>query len=85
LAEPLTELDGWRVRWLVVDTGKWLPGKQVVLSPEWISGLDWAERKVQVDLMCEQVRNSPPFDSSLDIHREYENRLYEYYGRPYYK
>ncbi len=81
----LTDLDNWKIRWLAVDTGRWLPGRQVVLAPDWIRHFNWAESTVEVDLTREQVRNSPPFDPSLGLHREYENRLYEYYGRPYQK
>lgn len=28
-----------KLRYLVIDTGTWLPGKKVVLSTAWISGI----------------------------------------------
>jgi hypothetical protein len=32
----------------------------------------------------EMVENSPEFDPSATVNREYELRLYDYYGRPKY-
>ena len=33
----------WAIRYLVVDTRNWWPGKKVVLSPEWIKTVSWPE------------------------------------------
>jgi hypothetical protein len=32
----------------------------------------------------EKVKNSPEYDSSGHVQREYERRLHDYYGRPGY-
>jgi hypothetical protein len=37
-----------------------------------------------VDLSREKIKNCPVYDPSKDIDREYEEQLYEYYGRPKY-
>ena len=37
-----------------------------------------------VDLSRESVKNSPEFDPSEPVNREYEMKLYDYYGRPRY-
>jgi hypothetical protein len=33
--------DRWKVRWLVVDTGTWLPGRKVLLHPSAIADVDY--------------------------------------------
>ena len=50
------------MRALTVDTGKWLSGRQVALTPDRVKHINWAERRIEVDLSTEQVRNSPPYD-----------------------
>ncbi len=75
----------WVVRYLVIDTRNWLPfSKKVLLAMEWITGITWAESRVYVDLSREMVEKSPEFDPSLPVNREYEVRLYDFYGRPKY-
>ena len=32
----------WKVRWMVVDTGSWLPGRQLLIHPSAIAPLDLA-------------------------------------------
>jgi hypothetical protein len=74
----------WTVRYMVVDTRNWLPGRKVLVAPLWITSIDWAESKVRVDLTREQVKDSPEYDPSTPVKREYEGRLYDFYGRPKY-
>lgn len=74
----------WALRYVVVDTRKWLPGRQVLVAPDWLRSVNWAEEAVEVDLTREQVRNSPPFDPAAPVNRGDEQRLYDFYGRPVY-
>ncbi len=74
----------WTIRYIVVDTRNWLPGKKVLVAPEWNDRIDWDEKKVHTILTREKIKNSPEFDPSTPINREYEVRLYDYYGRPKY-
>ena len=74
----------WSIRYMVVDTLNWLPGKKVVVSPGWISSVDWAAKKVNVDLTRDQIKDSPAYDPGTPVNREYEARLYDFYGRPRY-
>jgi hypothetical protein len=74
----------WSIYYMVVDTRNWLPGREVILSTSWIEEVDWIERHVHVNLSQEAVENSPEFDPSVPVNREYEIRLYDYYGRPKY-
>jgi len=74
----------WIIRYIVADTKNWLPGRKALVSPLWTREIDWAGRQVHVDLTQEEIRQSPEFDPSTPVNREYEVRLYDYYGRPRY-
>jgi len=74
----------WIIRYMVVDTRNWLPGRKVLVSPEWIENVIWADLEVQTDLSQKAVKESPKYDSSAPVNREYEVRMYDYYGRPMY-
>lgn len=74
----------WAIRYMVVDTRNWLPGKEVLISPKWVREVSWSKSVVHVDLSREAIENSPEFDPSSPVNREYEERLYDYYGRPTY-
>ena len=74
----------WAIRYLVIDTRKWWPGKKVLLSPEWISWVSWPEAKVYVDLDRDTVQRAPEYKPAAEITREYEMKLFEHYNRePY--
>jgi hypothetical protein len=36
----------WAIRYLVVDTGNWWPGKHVLVAQDWICSVSWADRAV---------------------------------------
>ena len=74
----------WEVRYLVVDTSNWWFGKSVLVAPHWASRVSWNEEKVYVDLSRQEITNSPGWSANAAINREYEARLYGYYGRPVY-
>jgi hypothetical protein len=76
--------ESWAIRYLVVDTSNWWFGKKVLVAPRWIDRIDWPQAKLFVRLTREQVKNSPEWDASAPINRGYEERLYDYYGRPAY-
>jgi hypothetical protein len=74
----------WVIRYLVVNTRNWLPGKQVLISPQWLQEIRHWERMVHVSLKRDNIRTCPEFDPVAPVNREYEARLYDYYGRPGY-
>lgn len=74
----------WIIRYRVVETRDWLPGKKVLVAPAWVRMVNWAEADVHVDLLRETIKNSPKYDPSAPVNRAYEERLYDYYGRPRY-
>lgn len=84
IEDLIVDDQSWVTRYLVIDTRNILPGKKVLVSPDWVTKIDWAGREVHFDVTKEAIKNSPKFDPSLPINREYEVVLYDYYGRPQY-
>lgn len=74
----------WAIRYLVVDTSNWWMGHKVLLPPEWITLVNWADSSVTANLTRATVQNSPRYESSEDLNRSYELELYSHYGRPSY-
>ena len=72
----------WCIRYVVVDLHNWRPGEKVLVSPQWIESVDWTDLKVRVEHTREELRHAPRFDPAEPVNREYETRLYDYYGRP---
>jgi sporulation protein YlmC with PRC-barrel domain len=52
----------WTLRFLVVNTGKWLPGRTVLIESAWINSVNWADASVHLDRLREEVKKSPEFD-----------------------
>ena len=78
----LLAADHWKITYLVVDTSNWWPGRKVIVSPDWAQMISWSEHSVQLGLSRNQVQNSPTFNPDSPITREYEHRLWGYYGFP---
>lgn len=77
----LAEDDSWIIRYVVVDTKNWWPGKKVLVAPEWMERVDWASQRVWIDLTRDEIKSSPEYDPTREIERAYEERLYSHYGR----
>jgi hypothetical protein len=71
----------WAIRYLVVDTRNWWPGKKVLISPRWIERVSWSEAKVFVNLTREKIKQSPEYLEESSITRDYETRLHGHYSR----
>jgi len=82
IQDCIVDDETWKVRFLVVDTSNWWLGKSVLIAPHWASRISWKERKVFVDLSRQKIKDSPEWNPEAAVNREYEARLYDYYGRP---
>lgn len=78
------EDDSWIVRYVVIDTGNWWPGRKVVISPRWVTDIDWSGRQFAVRLTKDQIESSPEYDPAVLIGRDYETRLYDHFDVPPY-
>lgn len=80
----IVEDDNWKIRYLAIDTSNWWVGKKVIISPQWISSIDWASNKVNVMLTRDGIKQSPEYDISKVLSRDYERELHRHYGQPAY-
>jgi uncharacterized protein YrrD len=71
----------WAIRYMIVDTRNWWPGKQILVSPQWIEEIAWGEAKVFVNLSRETIRRGPEYTEKSLITRNYEAGLYRHYNR----
>jgi hypothetical protein len=76
--------DEWTIRYLIVDTGNWLPGRLVLISPHALGQPGWEEKIFPVELTKKQVENSPGIDRHKSVSRQKEFELGDYYGWPAY-
>jgi len=74
----------WAVRYLVANTGTWLSGRQVLLSPHAFNRWDRDNKSLRVNLTRKQIENSPSIDLHRPVSRQYEEEYYRYYGWPTY-
>jgi hypothetical protein len=74
----------WVIRYLVADTGPWLTGRLVLLSPHAFGTFDPHDKTLQVSLHKRQIENSPSIESHKPVSRQYEIEYYRYYGWPAY-
>jgi sporulation protein YlmC with PRC-barrel domain len=69
----------WNLVFFIVDTRNWLPGRKVLVSPNWVKKIEWSEEKVFVNLSQESIKNSPEYDPDVQITDEYEKELFGHY------
>jgi len=74
----------WAIRYVVADTGSWLPERQVLISPHAFGNLHQSAKVLAVNLTRKQIENSPPIESHKPVSRQYEEEYHRYYGWPYY-
>ena len=70
----------WEIRYLVVDTGNWWPGKRILVSPRWIKRINWSESNVYVNLSSTTIKRSPEYKEDAPLSREYEDELHRHYN-----
>jgi hypothetical protein len=74
----------WAVRYVVADTGNWLTGRQVLLSPHAFGRLHHGGQILCVNLLRKQIEDAPAVETHKPVSRQYEEAYHRYYGWPYY-
>jgi hypothetical protein len=74
----------WMIRYLVVDTGPWIFGRRVLISPQALLQPVWTSETFPVNLTREEVEYSPNVDIAKPVSREYEEELLAHYKWPAY-
>jgi hypothetical protein len=76
-------IDGetWAIRYLVVATKNWWPGKKVLISPKWIESVSWDAGEVVIGLNRETIKAAPEYTEKSLLTRDYETGLHGHYNR----
>ena len=74
----------WTVRYLVANTGNWLIGRKVLLSPYALVAVNADHDNIVADLTKKQIEDSPSLDSDKPVSRQFEESYYGYYDWPRY-
>ena len=82
----------WKVRWMVVDTGHWLPCRKVLIHPSAVAPIHLPERPaipmlsmgqtmtVEVNLTLHEVEAGPDAGADEPVTADLERRLFDHYG-----
>jgi len=74
----------WAIRYLVIDTGSWLMGRKVLITPITVGKPNWPNKTLPVGITREQVKNSPDISTEKPVSRQHESEFLSYYGYPDY-
>ena len=72
----------WNIRYLIVETGNWLFGRKVLLSPVALEAPHWDARTFPVNLTKDQIKHSPDIDTDKPVSHQQETDLHNYYSWP---
>ncbi|WP_198042558.1 PRC-barrel domain-containing protein [Oceanobacillus sp. AG] len=70
----------WKIRYVIVDTRKWLPERKVLLPPDIFIGVNTEKEAMEVEYDKNTIKNSPPVPEGTDLTRDKENQLFNYFG-----
>lgn len=74
----------WTVRYLTANSGNWLTGRKVLLTPYAVVAVNADHENIVVDLTKKQIENSPLLNSDKPVSQQFEQAYYGYYGYPTY-
>ena len=76
----------WVIRYVVVDTGSWMPGRLVLIPPHAFNHFHEYGDCLLVNLKRAQIENGPVIESHKPISRQYEREYFRHHGwQPYWQ
>jgi hypothetical protein len=76
----LVDTESWMLRYMIVDTKNWWPGKKVLVAPAWIDTIAWATRDVRIAMSRQKIKEAPPYDPAQPVDQAYKERIRAYYN-----
>jgi hypothetical protein len=80
VADFLVEDADWGIKYLVIDTHDWWPGKSVLISPRSVREIDWTDNLINLKVSRQTVKGSPAYDASTIVDQVYEKHFHDHYG-----
>ncbi|MCX8520768.1 MAG: PRC-barrel domain-containing protein [Rhodoferax sp.] len=84
VSDVLVEADSWAIRYLVVRTSNWWLGHEVLIPPQWIVGVSWEDRIVDLNVLREKIQGAPRYESTTELNRQQELAFFRHHERPAY-
>jgi hypothetical protein len=75
----------WEIRYLVIATRNWWPGKLVQLAPYAVKDIDWFSEHINMNVTRDQVRSAPAWDPLAMMDEASEDELHRHFGWPGYR
>jgi hypothetical protein len=75
----------WEIRYLVIATRNWWPGKIVQLSPYAVKNIDWFGQHINMNVTRDQVRSAPAWDPLAMMDEAREEEFHRHFGWPGYR
>ena len=70
----------WKIRWLVIDTGTFLPGRKVLIHPSAVGQAVHDQEELLVSLTKAQIEASPAIETDQPVSQQMEAHLNDFYG-----
>ena len=74
----------WAIRYLVAETGTWLTGRQVLISPYALVAVNNEKQNIEINLTKKQIEESPALESDKPVSQQFEDAYYGFYRWPMY-
>lgn len=74
----------WGVRYLVANTGGWLLGRRVLISPLSMDKPDWEHMRIPIKLTKEEIEKSPLLSEHEPVSRQFEKKWHIFFNYPFY-
>ena len=74
----------WVIRYLVADTGAWLAGRQVLISPYALSAVSRERHRIVLGVTKRQIADAPSLDHDQAVSPQFEDTYYAFHGWPEY-
>jgi hypothetical protein len=81
----LAEDANWEIRYLVIATRNWWPGKVVQLAPYAVKDIDWFGERINMNVSRDQVRSAPAWDPLTLADEAREEQFHRHFGWPGYR
>lgn len=69
----------WRLDFLVIDTGHWLPGKKVLISPHWVKEIDWENSTITINANVDRIKSSPEYHADEPFSEEHQLHIHNHF------
>ena len=80
----LADDTNWEIRYFVIATRNWWPGKVVQLSPYAVKDIDWFGQHINMNVTRDQVRSAPAWDPLAMMDEASEDEFHRHFGWPGY-